>query len=174
MSTTHLDLAIRLQKRVHDLEDQLDKERRRIRFLTGCAFYTPESWGYRSAQWEVHFRLPLDYRGPDELSKDFMTALDQCIQIEDSPKKPTGPIVAYFVTNAVEGEESPHFAAVVFTDTEENARKAGEIGYKKAYRWRKKIHVERALEYDSKYIEGMKVNECLNPAVVDGTWDSTP
>lgn len=76
------------------------------------------------------------------------------------------PIFAYWI----ECPNAP-FSAVVFSDTEESARKAGECGFEAVWGTRDVVTVERYPKYDSKYVTGMKLNECFDPMVIDETWD---
>lgn len=77
------------------------------------------------------------------------------------------PILAYWI----EGANAP-FSAIVFSDTEENALKAGEQGFEAIWGTRDAIKVSRLYSYDAKYVHGMKVNQCFDPVVIDETWDS--
>lgn len=87
--------------------------------------------------------------------------------IHKRPVEPKAKIVAYLVTG-LDG----NFDAIVFTDTVENAQKAGENGLEAVWGIRDAVKVSRYPKYDAKYVPGMKVNECLDPLVVDETWDA--
>ncbi len=75
-------------------------------------------------------------------------------------------IVAYLI------EAAAPFSAIVFSDSPENACKAGEKGFEALWGTRGSIKVSRLYSYDSKYVHGMKVNECLDPFTVAQTWSS--
>jgi hypothetical protein len=75
------------------------------------------------------------------------------------------PIVAYWI----ESHGAP-FSAIVFSDSPENALKAGEQGFEAIWGTIDRIKATRAPKYDAKYVPGMKVNECLDPFVVAQTW----
>jgi len=77
----------------------------------------------------------------------------------------TESILAYLV----EGVHAP-FSAIVFSDSPENALKAGEKGFEAIWGTIDHIKATRAPKYDAKYVHGMKVNQCLDPFVVAQTW----
>jgi len=62
------------------LERELNEANKKLEWLRSIAERTYPMWGYNTASWKLQFSRKLDDSVKDTLSKDFFTAIEQCME----------------------------------------------------------------------------------------------